>query len=320
MKSDLLSIIILTYKHGDLLYETIDSILVQDYPQIQIVIAEDGEVGFSEKVIQKYICEKARENIVDVRIFHSENNRGTVRNLNQAILNASGYYIKIIAGDDTYANSQVCSKQISYLKEHLGIDVVLGNIVECNAQMKVLHENGFAPDKKRFLLNADRGKLLRYFCKNNSALISTQSICFTRDFFVKYGLYDERFRLIEDLPMAVRMITNNIPMGYIDWPCVNHRGSTGVSTSNDAFDVRKMAYYSDLFTYYNEILYPIRCVVGGFFVCMRRDLIQFRMDFSVQKNSGVNKWSRVFLVVKNIIPITYYCFSQFRRVLFYFKH
>ncbi len=36
----MISVIVVTYKHGNLLFETIDSIFAQFYPSIQLIIAE----------------------------------------------------------------------------------------------------------------------------------------------------------------------------------------------------------------------------------------------------------------------------------------
>ena len=42
MKDDLVSVIILSYNQLDILNETIDSILEQDYHNIEIIISDDG--------------------------------------------------------------------------------------------------------------------------------------------------------------------------------------------------------------------------------------------------------------------------------------
>ena len=320
MNDEILSVIILTYKHGNLLWETIDSVLNNDYSKIQLIVAEDGANDFDEELVRQYIIEHARANLIDIQTLHSTTNGVTVRNINKALKKVQGEYVKIIAGDDTFSHSDIFSKQIDYLKKNPDKYLVFGNIVECDEDMRpVLHQTCQGKVINKILLE-NRTELIRYFCRVNSSFMATQSICFRNSFFENYGGYDERFRLIEDLPMIVRIITENISFGYQDIPCVNHRGSVGLSTSNIPFDVSKILYYKDLISFYDLILNPIKDIVGVTFVDMRRSLIAFRIEYSQLKAKKNTKVKRLILIVKNIVPISYYVFSKFRRFMNYMKH
>ena len=61
MINGLLTCIVLTYRNGEFLYETIDSILMQDYPHIELIVAEDGAPDFDAETLRKYIGQKKRE-------------------------------------------------------------------------------------------------------------------------------------------------------------------------------------------------------------------------------------------------------------------
>ena len=50
-----LSIVVLSYKNGGMLLETIDSILNQDYPSIEIVICDDASPDFDSSRLKQYI-------------------------------------------------------------------------------------------------------------------------------------------------------------------------------------------------------------------------------------------------------------------------
>lgn len=311
MDQKTLSVIVLTYKHGKLLYECIDSILMQDYPYIELIIAEDGEKDFDKKAVEEYIAQKAKPNVISTQIIANETNIGTVKNINQAILCSNGDYVKVIAGDDSYPTPDVFSKQIEYLSENDTLFVV-GNTIECDSEMSPLTKKGFAPEKKEKLLIGNRKKLLRRFCKKSPHLFATQAICFKKEFFTFMGLFDERYRLVEDLPFAIKIIISNIPIGYQDIDCVNHRGSVGVSTSNNAFDAKKMAYYTDLKSYHENCLIPISNAVGKVFVKMRYGLACFRIEYV-----GSTGFKKLKLLVKYFLPLAYYVLSKPGRTKFY---
>lgn len=316
MNEGQLSVIVLTYKHGDLLFDTLDSVLCQDYPNIQLIVAEDGAKDFDADKVERYIADHSSHNLHETLVIHSGENNGTVRNINKALEVASGEYIKLIAGDDTFSAKDVASKQIDFLKNNPDKYLVMGEIVECDANMVAI-ANPKQPSEQ--VLAGSRDEMLRYFCKKNSSFLATQSICFRRVFFEKYGVYDERFELIEDLPMAVRIIRENVPFGYQAYPCVNHRGSVGVSTSNNPFEVSKIPYYMDLLNYYDLVLNPVKDTIGKTYVDMRRSLIAFRIEYSQTNNDNSSKVSRIILIAKNIVPIGYYAFSQFGRFLNYIR-
>lgn len=320
MSGEILSVIVLTYKHGDLLFKTIDSVLSQDYPEVQLIIAEDGAKDFDKEAVRRYAIEHADSNLVDVQIMHPTTNAGTVRNINKALKKVQGEYVKVIAGDDTFFDPDVFSKQVEYLRKNPDKYLVFGNIVECDAYMKPIRPQNCQGEAISRIVCESRNEMFRYFCKVNSSFMATQSICFRKEFFEKYGEYDERFKLIEDLPMVSRIIIENIPFGYQNIPCVNHRGSVGVSTSNNPFETSKIPYYKDLLSFYDLILNPVKDIVGCTFVDMRRALIAFRIDYSKEKAGNGSKASRIGLIMKNVAPISYYAFSKFGRFLNYIKH
>ena len=317
MNNDIVSVVVLTYKHGALLLETLDSVFLQDHPQIELIVAEDGAKNFDREALEQYVAKHAGANIVSTQILVNEINIGTVKNINCAIARANGAYVKIIAGDDTYPHKSVFSQQVAYLKEHEDTQLVVGNIVECDSEMHPFEVKGFAPDQKENLLDAPRAKLLKELCRKSPHLLATQSLCFKKAFFEQHGVYDERFRLIEDLPMAVRIVTKNHQIGYVDMPCVNHRGSVGVSTSNNAFDARKLAYYTDLKNYFVNCLFPVKKTVGRLFVNMRYRLMCFRIERCKPENQTKKK--KILLSLRYMFPIIYYTLTNFGRIKFYFS-
>lgn len=304
MTNRLVSVIILTYKHGSFLFDTIDSIIDQYYPNIEIVIAEDGDPLFNKEEVEGYIQAHAGENIKNVVFSINYRNVGTVKNINNAIKKSNGDYIKIIAGDDTYPDKKVFSKQIELLDLDSTVYLVVGNIVECDSELSRLYETGFSYEDYDLLCNADY--LLKYVTKNKPQLLSTQAICYKKSFFDEFGLYDEQFRLIEDLPMAVSIITKKIGFNYLDYPCVNHRGDVGISSSEKHFEKRKLNYYRDLKTYFEIILRPYNNIIDKNYIEMRIKLYDFRIKYTEMENGVISRTKKILLIIKYLRPLFYY--------------
>lgn len=316
MSESLISVIVLTYKSGEFLYETLDSVFAQNHSKIELIVADDGSPDFDIDRVQQYIQEHAKDNIVNSVVLDNKINRGTVKNINSALDVVQGDYINIIAGDDTYASNDIFSRQADYLDSHEEM-LVVGNIIECDEHMNDVGRVGFAPCGKLNMLKASREKLLRFVCKKMSSLLATQATCYRRQFFIQTGQFDERFKLIEDFPTTVRIITNNYPIGYFDISVVKHRSGTGVSTSNKAFDIGKIKYYSDLKLFYECYLMPISPVVGRLFVKMRHRMCCFRIDYSLAKSENKSKSYLFGIVARNVLPLFYYFLTNFKRVKFF---
>ncbi|MDX8417835.1 glycosyltransferase family 2 protein [Absicoccus intestinalis] len=315
--SDLLSIIVLSYKSNNMLYETLDSILDQNYPNIEIVICDDASPVFDENQVKKYISDHKKSNITNIQIIVNSKNVGTVKNLNYGIRSAKGKYIKAIAGDDQLASPEVCSCQINYLKNHPKTNFVVGNILECDDKMNPISKSGFLVEDDHNSIFTKKNSLLTYIVRKNQKALSTQAMCFRKEFFETEGLYDERFLLIEDLPMSIKIVQNEKRIGYINKICVKHRGQVGVSTSNNAFNKRKLKYYEDLEKYYRISLEPIKDTIGKMYVNMRYKICQFRVEYCQLENSD---WiGKLKLVIRYSVPLMYYMRTRSSRVLFYLK-
>lgn len=111
-KRPLVTVITLSYKKYDYIYDTIESVLLQDYPNIQYIISDDGAANFPYEEIEQYVNNNARDNINSFFLITRQENVGTVKNLNQAVAKAEGEYIIHLSADDVFCDSNVVSKVV----------------------------------------------------------------------------------------------------------------------------------------------------------------------------------------------------------------
>lgn len=93
-KNPLISIIVPVYNGQKYLSECINSILNQDYKNIEVIIVNDGSKDDSPKIIDEYAKKDKR-----VKAIHQENG-GVSSARNNGIDNANGEYITFIDADD----------------------------------------------------------------------------------------------------------------------------------------------------------------------------------------------------------------------------
>ena len=106
----LVSVVIPTYNQKDFVRETIDSVLVQDYENIEIIITDDGSKDGTVEIIREYAT-RYPDRVVPVL---SERNTGIAANLNRGLAKVSGEYVAWLGGDDLMLSGKI-RKQVDLL-------------------------------------------------------------------------------------------------------------------------------------------------------------------------------------------------------------
>ena len=115
--------IMFTYNHFDRIYESLDSVFAQDYPNIELGVFDDCSKNFPAQKIKDYINERKKSNIIKVKVVQNEVNLGTVKNINNAERQFEGKYIINLSPEDPFASSDVMRKIVDKMEE-LNSDVI----------------------------------------------------------------------------------------------------------------------------------------------------------------------------------------------------
>jgi glycosyltransferase involved in cell wall biosynthesis len=124
----LVSIITPSYNQARFLEATIQSVLTQDYPEIEYIIVDGGSKDGSEPLIRKYADRLAW--------WASEPDQGQTDAINKGFARAHGDILAWINSDDTYQPGAV-REAVSYLQAHPDIGMVYGdtNFIDVNGQV-----------------------------------------------------------------------------------------------------------------------------------------------------------------------------------------
>ncbi len=117
IKRERVSVIIPTYKRPKNLKNSLDSVVAQDYPDIEIIVVSDnGKYSELNEKTREIVAsfDKQYDNCSIVMLEHSTNRNGAAAR-NTGILNSTGEYICFLDDDDTYLPGRL-SKSIAKLK------------------------------------------------------------------------------------------------------------------------------------------------------------------------------------------------------------
>ena len=112
----LVSIVTPTYNMGRFLEETIQSVLSQDYPNIEYIVMDAGSTDETLAILEKY---------ADRLQFHSGPDRGTADAINKGFERSRGSVFAYLNADDTYLPGAI-STALRSLNSEPGAGVVYG--------------------------------------------------------------------------------------------------------------------------------------------------------------------------------------------------
>ena len=99
-------------------HKSMESILQQTYTDFEWILCDDGSTDNTWKLLNEYAKQDNR-----IKLIRNKENRGLACSLNCCLKQAKGIFIARQDADDYSANNRL-EKQISYLKTHLGVDLL----------------------------------------------------------------------------------------------------------------------------------------------------------------------------------------------------
>src|SRR5687768_3277938 len=112
-KLPLVTVITPAYNQGIFLRDTIESVLTQDYPNIELLVLNDGSTDNTEEILKEYTG----------RIkWETQPNMGQTPTINKGWRQTTGEIITWLNSDDTYLPGAVRSG-VDYLMKHPEVGV-----------------------------------------------------------------------------------------------------------------------------------------------------------------------------------------------------
>jgi len=119
----LVSVAIITYNQKKFLAECIESVLAQDYPNIEIIVADDCSTDGTQEMLRKYSERHPGKFILKL----ANKNQGITLNSNVAHFACSGKYIAWMGGDDLMLPGKI-SKQVKHMEKNPDCTICYHNL------------------------------------------------------------------------------------------------------------------------------------------------------------------------------------------------
>lgn len=203
-----LSVITICYNIKDEIERTCESIVSQTNQDFEWIVVDGGSTDGTVDILNKYKSH--------MTVFISEKDKGIYNAMNKGIKRAKGEYLNFMNGGDSFASPDVVEQ--FYNCSAFGADVVYGNtnIIE----------------KKKEWLKRYPTLINKEFLYRNC--LGHQASFIKRKLFDKYGLYNEKYKIVSDWEQWIIFLENSCVFKHWDKTVANfyYNGISSVFTSD----------------------------------------------------------------------------------------
>ena len=205
-----LSIITINYNNALGLKKTIESVVQQTSDDFEYIVIDGASTDGSKEIIQA--------NEVHISHWVSEPDQGIYNAMNKGIKAAKGKYCQFLNSGDYLVSKDTISKMMALEDDSA---IIYGNMIK------------FWPDGKKIkntVVNTD--SMFNFYMGS----LNHSPAWIKRDLFEKYGLYDEKLKIVSDWKFYLDVIAlHNESVKYIDMD-VTCFEMTGISNTNSKLD------------------------------------------------------------------------------------
>src|SRR5579862_2884916 len=200
-----LSIITINYNNSLGLENTIKGVISQSYKNFEFIIIDGGSTDNSVEIINSFSEE--------INYWVSEKDTGIYNAMNKGIIKSSGEYLLFLNSGDYLVDNNILSK---IFDEECTSDIIYGDtVLFWNENKSLIHTY---PETLNF----------SFFLKDN---LSHPSTLIKKNLFEKFGLYNEKFRIVSDWLFCLMAINKyNVSYKHVTFPFSVYDMS-GVSSS-----------------------------------------------------------------------------------------
>ena len=235
MPLPLVTVIIPTYNRAVRIIQTLDSVLEQTYPNLEVIVVDDGSADNTLQVLNDY-SEKAVQKQIKFKAI-AQKNAGAPAARNNGLRNADGEYVVFFDSDDVMLPERI-ETQIKIMLEENSDCCACGFFIN-NEQQK------YQP----YIIE---GKGILYSFLREKLFASTQSWMLKKSLVLQVGGYDETLKCRQDGDIIFRIFIMQPKVSITMLPLsifINHNGQRIIQSA------KKIEYgYNSIIRYHSKIV------------------------------------------------------------------
>lgn len=216
----LVSVIIATYNSARYVSDTLNSIKVQTWRNIELIITDDGSTDNTVPVCAYWLAEN-KDRFPSTKLITVAQNTGIPSNCNRGLRVANGEWIKIIAGDDILLENAV-RDNVTFAGQFPDASFIISDVQEIDENNRLIRDKVINEALIFFSGLSTAKKQLKDYSRW-PAFLNSPTFFYRRGVLEKINYLDEEFRIYEDSPLLISVLENNVKLHYMNTPTVAYR-------------------------------------------------------------------------------------------------
>lgn len=219
----LVSVILISYNSSAYVCETLESIKSQSYRNIELIVSDDGSKDETLEICQRWI-EENKTRFIRTALITTPVNTGIPANCNRGLNSAEGDWVKLIAGDDVLRENCI-EDNIDHVRRNNNVAVLFSYVHA--------YANNFSPDNflqqvpenppGDFINNTIDARQQYQMLLIRDRVGYTASSFINRDVLIQISGYDEKYKLMEDNPLWLKLTRSGHKLHFMEKVTVNYR-------------------------------------------------------------------------------------------------
>jgi len=319
MKKPLVTVCIPVYNHEKYVAESIQSVIDQDYENIELIIINDGSKDNSDNIINQYL-DKCKDRFVRFE-YRDRENKGLSATLNESLEWAKGKYYSPIASDDVLLKNKISllTNKLEELDESYAIAFGDASFVDDNTNtiyldkktgLSVSKEKGLNSFLEYYTLNRDfnykdKNEFGTYKSIIEGNYLPAMSFVARLDKVLKVEGWTVNNRL-EDIEMWLKL-SRNYKFAYIDAYVAKYRWhlSNSMKTLYDELQYDLLLIFKKEFNYKNN--HENKYFKDEYYYNFLINIILF--------SKSTFRYRLKLLLTNNVITIIYYILKKINKKL-----
>ncbi|MCB9169455.1 MAG: glycosyltransferase family 2 protein [Flavobacteriales bacterium] len=227
-RSVLVSVITATHNYGRYIADTLACVRAQTFQEWECLIVDDASTDGTSEVVAPFVAADAR-----FRYIRLDGNVGVAAARNQALRASKGTFIQFLDADDLIDPDKL-EGQVRALQASPDTTVVYSDFSHFRERPGDAPADGYRPDEK---ITGSGRVLMARLIKGN--IFRPATTLFRSAILERSGLFDARFRYVEDLDLWFRMAAAGATFQFLDDPkCRAWVRVHGASLSHDRHRMR----------------------------------------------------------------------------------
>ena len=226
----LVSIVVISYNSSEFIIDTLESILKQDYSNLELIISDDCSKDNTVTLVENWLIEN-KKYFSNTLVLTSDTNLGTSKNLSRGCKNARGKWVKPVPGDDILLSNAI-REYVEFAEEN-NCEIVYSKIKKIKGN--TISKESYPINNVLFNKNSEE----QYDLLINGAPFYSPTEFYSKEFLERMNYFDYKYKLIEDFPFLVKATKSGVNIFFINEALMLYRVSEN-STSNS--DSRKLDY------------------------------------------------------------------------------